>query len=125
MSALRSLVAYALGLMAINLFHTTMSPWLPSVYAPLASGAMRLAMLALVLAAGVVACFVVATVVVRAHWRNMLVFLAIMVTVDLDVVRGDWAAQPMWFKALIIALIPVQVWLGTRIAMVRARNATA
>lgn len=122
LSVLRSLVAYSLGLMAIHLFHLAASPFLPKVYATLDSDPMRLAMVALVAFAGIIACFVVATVAGHRPWRDMALFMAIMVVVDIDVLLGDWAPQPLWFKVAIIAVIPLQVWLGARLAVGAPRD---
>lgn len=116
LSLLRIVVACALGLMLIELFHTMASVWVPAIYAPLRTNPMRLAMLGLVTLAGIIACFVVATIARGRTWPDLAVFMALMVAVDVSVILGDMATQPFWFKAAVLAIIPLQAWLGAELS---------
>lgn len=116
LSLLRIVVGCALGLMLIELFHTMASAWTPAVYAPLQSDPMRLAMLGLITLAGIIACFVVATVARGRTWPDLAVFIALMLAVDASAILGDLATQPFWFKAAVLAVIPLQAWLGAQLS---------
>lgn len=42
----------------------------------------------------------------------MTIFLIIMAVLDLQAILGYLKPQPFWFKALVLATLPLQVWLG-------------
>ena len=52
----------------------------------------------------------------------MFVFLLVMLVIDIAVIRGDLAMQPFWFKGLVIATLPLQVYIGGRLAMLTGRK---
>ena len=52
----------------------------------------------------------------------MFVFLLVMLFIDIAVIKGDLAVQPLWFKGLVIATLPLQVYIGGRLAMLTFRK---
>jgi hypothetical protein len=116
-------VAFSLGLLTIELFHVAAGPVLPEIYAAAAleSDSKRMLFIALVIAAGILGSFVVAVIIGaggRRHWLlHMGLFFVIMAAVDLNAVLGDMAAQPVWFKALLLGTLPLQLWVGFRVAV--------
>ena len=114
---LRSLVSFPLGLLAIQLFHLAGSRVFPLAYGDLDSEPVRLLALTLVTGAGIVGSFVVGAVARHRIWLHMAIFLALMLAIDIAAIVGALAAQPIWFKALVIATLPLQVWVGARLAM--------
>lgn len=114
---LRTLVSFPLGLLAIQLFHLAGRQVSPPAYGDLDSESTRLLALSLVTGAGIVGSFVVGAVARHRIWLHMAAFLALMLAIDIAAIVGVLATQPTWFKVLIIATLPLQVWIGARLAM--------
>lgn len=119
---LRSVVAFPLGLGAIQLFHMASGQLLPETSGALESDSKRLLAITLATIAGIVGSFVVAIVARHRLWLHMALFLVIMGAIDLSAVLGALAPQPMWFKALIMGTLPLQVWLGGHLGRVGFRG---
>ena len=118
----RSAIAFPLGLVAIKLFHDAGRHLLPMGYGELASDNDRLLSLTLATAAGIVGSFVVGAVARHRIWLHMALFLALMLVIDIGFLKTAAAAQPLWFKAIVIATLPLQVWIGARLAMLTFRK---
>ncbi len=113
---LRSVVAFPLGLLAIQLFHLAAVRLLPDAYNALETDAKRLLVIVLTAIAGTIGSFVVAAVAGHRPWLHLGLFFVLMGAIDLVAVRGDLSNQPVWFKALFLVSLPLQVWLGSRLA---------
>ena len=120
----RSAVAFPLGLVAIKLLHAAGRHLLPMGYGELASDNERLLSLTLATVAGIVGSFVVGAVARHRLWLHMVIFLALMLVIDIGFLKTAAAAQPLWFKALVIATLPLQVWIGARLAMLTFRKSS-
>jgi hypothetical protein len=120
----RSVVAFPLALVAIKLFHAAGRHFLPMGYGELASDNQRLLSLTLATVAGIVGSFVVGAVARHRIWLHMAIFLALMLVLDIGFLKTSAAAQPLWFKALVIATLPLQVWIGARLAMLTFRKSS-
>ena len=119
---IRSLIALPLGLMAIKLFHAAGRHFVPMGYGELVSDNERVLSLVLATVAGIIGSFVVGAVARHRIWLHMAIFLVLMLLIDVGFLRTAAAAQPLWFKALVIATLPLQVWLGARLAMLTFRK---
>lgn len=119
---IRSLVAFPLGLVAISLFHAAGRHLVPMGYAELASDNERLLSLTLATVAGIIGSFVVGAVARHRIWLHMTLFLALMLFIDIGFIKTTAADQPLWFKSLIIATLPFQVWIGARLAKLTFRK---
>jgi hypothetical protein len=93
-------------------------------YGGLVNDQERLLSLILATAAGTIGSFVVAAVARHRIWLHMAIFLALMLVIDVGFLRTVAAAQPLWFKALVIATLPLQVWIGARLAMLTFRKSS-
>lgn len=113
---LRSVVAFPLGLVAIHAFHLAGQGLIPLAYGALDSDRARWLALALATVAGIVGSFVVGAVAGHRLRLHMAIFFAVMLGIDLGAIRGGLAAQPVWLKTLVLAVLPLQVWIGGRLA---------
>ena len=119
---LRTLVAFPLGLLAIQLFHLAGRQVFPLAYGDLDSDPSRLLALTLVTVAGTVGSFVVGAVARHRIRLHMAIFLALMLAIDIAAIVGPLVTQPISFKVLVIATLPLQVWVGARLAMLTCRG---
>jgi hypothetical protein len=55
-------------------------------------------------------------------WLHLGLFFVLMGAIDLNAVLGELANQPVWFKTLILGTLPLQVWLGGRLAGIGVRR---
>ncbi|MCZ7652611.1 MAG: hypothetical protein M5U13_16150 [Thermoanaerobaculia bacterium] len=114
---LRSVVAFPLGLVAIHVFHLAGQRLLPLGYGALDSDGARWLALALATVAGIVGSFVVGAVAGHRLRLHLAIFFVLMLVIDLGAIRGGLAAQPVWLKTLVLAVLPLQVWIGGRITL--------
>ena len=120
---LRSIVAFPLGLVAIRLFHMAGRQLTPQAYGLLDSDAERVLSIVLATIAGILGSFVVGAIARHRIWLHMIIFLTLMLVIDLGFLRGTAATQPMWFKALVLATLPLQAWIGGQLAALTFRKA--
>lgn len=119
---IRSVIALPLGLVAIKLFHAAGRHLVVMGYGDLAGDDQRLLSLVLATVAGIIGSFVVGAVARHRIWLHMGIFLVLMLLIDIGFLRTAAAAQPIWFKAFVIATLPLQVWIGGRLAMLTFRK---
>lgn len=115
---LRTLASIPLCVFAFNTAHSFGAALSPRAYeALLVDNAQRLTLLAFITLAGVVATFVVVAISGHRAWLHVAALLAIGLVIDLLAVFRDFADQPLWFRAMVIAVLPVQAvigkWFGT------------
>ncbi|MFA5685015.1 MAG: hypothetical protein WCZ65_06245 [Lysobacteraceae bacterium] len=113
----RTIISFPLGLAAIMLFHSGVLLIFPSAYGELDNDLIRALSLTLIFAAGVFGSVIVGVVAGHRIWLHMAFFFAIALVIDIDAINGELSAQPLWFKALVIATLPVQMWLGARLVL--------
>ena len=123
---IRTLMSMPAGVLTIELFHRLAAIVMPAVYASdLGNNPDRVGMLLLVVGAGISGCFAVAAIALHRLWLHMGLFLLIMLVIDIDVVLGALAAQPVWFKAAIFLTMPIQILVGANAAKLVFRKAYA
>jgi hypothetical protein len=98
---------------AFNATHRAGAILSPRAYEPLLVDSQRLVLLFYITLAGIVAAFVVVAVSRHRAALHASVLLAIGLAIDLDVILGELRDQPLWFRALVIALLPIQAAAGT------------
>lgn len=108
----RSVVGLALALTAINLVNSAAAAVFPDVYAVIDSDSDRVTLVMVATLAGTVASFVLGAIARHRLWLHMAVLLLVMLAVDVAALLGPFATQPLWFKALVVATLPLQVWIG-------------
>ena len=113
---LRSVVAFPVGLLAIQLFHLAAVRFLPDAYNALETDEKRALVIVLTAIAGTIGSFFVAAVAGHRPWLHLGLFFALMGAIDLVAVLGDLSNQPVWFKALFLPSLLLQVWPGGRLA---------
>lgn len=112
------------GVASISMFHRFMSMLQPELYEnDLATDSDRLLMLVLAVLAGIVGSFVVGAIAGHRLKLHMMIFLVIMLVIDLLGIFGYLAPQPLWFKALILITLPLQVWIGGKLARLVRKKA--
>ena len=119
---IRTIVSLPLGLVAIQLFHLAAGQLIPHAYGELTTDSLRWLSLALVTIAGILGSAVVGAVARHRIWLHMFVFFLVMLVIDIAVIKGDLAVQPFWFKGLVIATLPLQVYIGGRLAVLTFRK---
>lgn len=72
-------------------------------------------LLCYILLAGVVATFVVVAVSRHRAGLHAAGLCAIGLAIDVRAVLVDFHDQPLWFRTLVIALLPVQAFAGMRL----------
>lgn len=114
---IRTLLAFPLGFVAINLTHLIGQPFVPLLHetAP-ATDLERVKAIVLIFLAGVAGSFVIGAVARHRLWLHMAIFFVLALWIDLSVVLGTFSAQPFWFRALILVTLPPQVWVGGLLA---------
>ena len=122
MSALKSLVpwmrtviAVPLCVIAFNTTHRVGETLSPRAYDALQLDSQRLILLCYILLAGVVATFVVVAVSRHRAGLHAASLCAIGLAIDVRAVLVDFHDQPLWFRTLVIALLPVQAFAGLRL----------
>ena len=114
---IRTVISLPLGLVAISLVHELAKLGLPQLYAnDLANDADRTLMLLLSILAGIVGSFLVGAIARHRLRLHMGLFLVAMLIIDWLGIIGYLAAQPLWFKIAIIVTLPLQVWVGGKLA---------
>lgn len=124
---IRSVVGLVLALAAINLVHAAGEALLPDAYAAIDDDADRVvllgvALLGVALLAGTIASFVLGAIARHRLWLHMGLFLLLMLAIDIAALLGPLAAEPVWLKVLVIATLPLQVWVGGRLARLTWRD---
>jgi hypothetical protein len=85
-------------------------------------GAQIVTQIALFLA-GVAGGFVVVLLAPRAPAAHTWLFCGLALIIDLMTVLGSWSDAPLWFKVVMVGSVPIQIWVGARLAMlVRGRR---
>ena len=119
---LRTIVSLPLGLVAIHIFHMAGSALVPQAYGELTNDLVRWLALSLVVVAGILGSAVAGAVAGHRLKLHMFLFLLVMLAIDISVITGDLASQPIWLKFLVIATLPLQVYIGGRLAMLTFRR---
>lgn len=114
---LRTLIALALGIAAIEAVHFAGGRLLPGAYAPPGAGSLAGALLGLMLLAGIAGTFVTVLVARHRPWLHATIFLAMMLALDAAAAVGVFAEREAWFKVLMLASLPLQAWLGAKLAL--------
>lgn len=114
---LRTLVAIVLGFAAIDLMHLAGSRLFPAAYSPPGAGSWLPLFLVLMLLAGIAGTFVMVLVSRHRPWLHALVFLAIMLALDISALLDVFAGRDLWFKAFMLLSLPLQAWVGARLAL--------
>lgn len=126
----RSLVAVVVGFAVVVLVNFVGGLLLESLFleartaggVPLTAPAQG-ADLVMLFLAGLAGAFVVVLMAPRAPWVHALVFGLISFAVDFLTVVDVLAGMPLWYKVILLVSLPVQVWLGAKLALVlRART---
>ena len=118
----RSVVGLVLAVTAINLVHSAGEALFPDAYAAIDSDADRFVLLGVAMLAGTIACFVLGAIARHRLWLHMGLFLLLMLAIDIAALLGPLAAEPVWLKVLVIATLPLQVWIGGRLARLTWRG---
>ncbi len=120
---LRTLLAFPLGLAAIVLFHRLVALAVPAPYADELDGdAIRIQMLLLACAAGIVGSCVAGLIAGRRLWLHIALFTLLMAAVDASAVAGVLAPQPVWLKVGLLCSLPPQAALGGLLAALFLRR---
>lgn len=119
---IRSVVGLVLALAAINLVHAAGEALFPDAYAAIDDDADRVVLLGVALLAGTIASFVLGAIARHRLWLHMGLFLLLMLAIDIAALLGPLAAEPVWLKVLVIATLPLQVWVGGRLARLTWRD---
>lgn len=120
---LRTLLAFPLGLAAINAFHWLAAQALPAAYAEtLAADATRFQMLLLSAAAGIVGSCVAGLAAGHRLWLHIVAFALLMAAIDTFAVMTVLAPQPGWVKVALLGSLPLQALLGGAAATLALRR---
>lgn len=119
---LRTLLALPLGLVALAFFHFAVNAAAPQLYDAFVDDVDRMLSFALATVAGIVGSVVVGVIARHRLWLHMGIFMVIMLLIDLDAVRGVFGQEPAWFKVLLLASLPFQVWMGGVLASKLSRR---
>ena len=119
---IRSVVGLVLALAAINVMHAAGEALFPDAYAAIDDDADRVVLLGVALLAGTIASFVLGAIARHRLWLHMGLFLLLMLAIDVAALLGPLAAEPVWLKVLVIATLPLQVWIGGRLARLTWRD---
>jgi len=109
---LRSAIAIPLCVLAFNATHAAGAMLSPRAYEALLLDSQRIVLLLYILLAGISATFVLVAVAGHRAWLHVSVLLAVGLAIDLGAIFGELADQPLWFRVLVIALLPVQALAG-------------
>lgn len=114
---IRALLALLSGLAAILLVHLLGQQVAPSLYESTPSTDLeRAADLFMMILAGTVGSFVVGVIASERLRLHLASFLAVMLLIDIAAVVGYLSTQPLWYRALVLLTLPLQVWLGALLA---------
>ncbi|WP_101927486.1 MULTISPECIES: hypothetical protein [Luteimonas] len=115
--ACRTALALALGFVAVVLVNLA-GAWLASALGLADGGHRRLAWdLAIVCLAGVAGAWVVVRRAPRAPRGHALAFFVLALALDTIAVVQLGHGMPLWFSAGVLLTLPLQVWLGLRLAL--------
>lgn len=116
--ALRSVLALALAIAAIPVVNLA-GAWISDHLLGLPpGGTLRLAVdLFWVSVAGVAGAWLMVSVAAVAKTAHAWVLFALYLAVDLRGATAMWDDFPRWFVVGVVALLPLQVWLGWWLAM--------
>ena len=112
---LRTAISVPLCVIAFNATHSLGQMLSPQAYDALQLDSQRLILLCYILLAGVVATFVVVAVSRHRAGLHAAGLCAIGLAIDVRAVLVDFHDQPLWFRTLVIALLPVQAFAGMRL----------
>ena len=118
----RSVIGFALGMTAINVVNAIGAEVFPHAYAAIDTDAARITTVVVAMLAGIVGSFVLGAVARHRLWLHMVVFGLVMLAIDTYVLLGPLAGQPVWFKVLVIGTLPLQIWVGGRLAALTWRG---
>ncbi len=102
-------------MLTFNATHSLGEALSPRAYEALLLDSQRLGLLAYITLAGVTATFVVVAVSRHRAWMHVSALLAMGLAIDLIAVFRDFADQPLWFRAMVLGLLPVQALVGKRL----------
>lgn len=108
----RTAIAVPACVFAFNATHSAGQLLSPRAYDPLLLDSQRSVILFYVLLAGIVATFVVVALARHRALLHAVVLCAIGLAIDLRAIAGPLHDQPLWFRALVIALLPIQAAVG-------------
>lgn len=116
--ALRSVLALALAIAAIPVVNLA-GAWISDRLLGLPpGGTLRLAVdLSWVCMAGIAGTWLMVSVAAVAKAAHAWVLFALYLAVDLHGATAMWDDFPRWFVVGVVALLPLQVWLGWWLAM--------
>jgi hypothetical protein len=125
---LQSVLAIALGVIAVMIVNMPAASIVEGLFPgsldpdglPLTAPAQAL-FLPILFLAGVAGAFVVVLVAPRAPVVHALVFGLLALAGDIAIVAEYAGIWPLWFSALVVLIVPPQVWLGAVLGM-RARR---
>lgn len=120
----RSLIALVLAFVAVIVVNYVTTPPTKALFPDdLGAGGLPLTLpaqivtLVTLFAAGVAGGFVLTLLAPRALAAHAWVFCALAVITDLTTILGSWSAAPLWFKVVMVGTVPLQVWVGFRLAL--------
>lgn len=67
--------------------------------------------------AGLVGAYVVGLFSKRNNWNTLLAFFGLLLVNDIYSILSPLVEQPIWFKVVIFATLPLQIWLGGILGM--------
>lgn len=118
---LRTLVAIPLCVIAFNAVHSFGATVSPGAYGELSLDSQRLALLLFIMLAGVAATFVVVAVARHRAWLHVSALLSLGLVIDLLAIFDELSGQPLWFRAAVIGLLPLQAFAGKVLGMLTWR----
>lgn len=114
---LRTFIAIMLGIAVIDLVHLAGGRLFPAAYASPVEGSWLPVFIVLMLLAGIAGTFLAVLVSRHRPWLHMSIFLLVMLAFDILAVLGVFADRDLWFKVFTLASLPLQAWLGARLAL--------
>ena len=108
----RSVVGFVLGAVAIQLVNMAGAAVFPDAFSGIDSDGERASLTLVGVLAGIAGAFLQGAIARHRLWLHMVVFGLAMLAVDIAVVLGPLAAEPWWFKAVVVGAVPLQVLVG-------------
>lgn len=62
--------------------------------------------------AGLVGAYIVGLFSMRNKWTLLFIFFGLLLVNDIYSILSPLVEQPIWFKAVLFATLPLQIWLG-------------
>lgn len=72
--------------------------------------------------AGLVGAYVVGLFSKRNKWTLLLIFFGLLLINDIYSIVSPLVEQPIWFKVVILATLPPQIWLGGILGMLTMKS---